>query len=39
MSKQIDESKIELVQKVDDIPRRDFKKILPSHNYSQVEIS
>lgn len=30
MSKQIDDSKIELVHKIDDIPRKDFKKILPS---------
>jgi serine/threonine protein kinase len=38
MSKQIDENKIELVQKLDDMPRRDFKKLLPSSHYTAGDV-
>lgn len=39
MSKQIDDTKIELVHRLDDMPRRDFKKILPGSHYTQADIN
>ena len=39
MSKQIDQNKIDLVHKIDDIPRRDFRDILPSLKYKEADIN
>lgn len=39
MSKQIDQNKIDLVHKIDDIPRRDFRDILPSKSYKDSDIN
>jgi hypothetical protein len=38
MSKQIDSNKIELVHRLDDMPRRDIKTILPEGYYDQRDI-
>jgi hypothetical protein len=38
MSKQIDDTKIELVHKIDDIPRRDFRKLIPDKYYKKQDI-
>lgn len=33
MSKQITQSTVDLIHKIDDIPRKDFRKILPKEAY------
>ena len=38
MSKQIDDTKIDLVHKIDDIPRRDFRKLIPEKFYKKQDI-
>jgi DNA-directed RNA polymerase specialized sigma54-like protein len=39
MSSQIDDTKIELVQKLDDMPKRDFKKVLPQVHYQPADLA
>ena len=38
MSKQMTDSTVELVHKLDDIKKRDFKTIIPSQAYSKEDI-
>jgi serine/threonine protein kinase len=38
MSRQIDENKIDLVHKIDDIPRTAFSKVIPDKNYKRLDI-
>ncbi len=39
MSKQIDDAKIELVHRLDDMPRQDIRKILPHKSYKNEDIA
>ena len=38
MSKQITQNTVELVNKLDDMPEKDFKQILPFKDYSKEDI-
>jgi hypothetical protein len=38
MSKQITQNTVELVNKLDDIPPKDFKKVLPYNDYHKNDI-
>ena len=39
MSNQIEQSQLKLIEMIDDIPRRDFTKILPSKIYKVSKIA